>query len=232
MQAAFFDSLLKALSTSRLAPYLHDDDEVSSLTPFSRYLWNTALSESLYCVLQGLEVTLRNSIHDSITRYLGREDWFEFILLESERKTLERVKERLKGQKKPLEMGQLVASSNFGFWVRLFNRPYENILWPDLLADVLPSMPRRIRPRKIILDRLYSIRRLRNRVFHFEPIWHWQSLNKQHDEIVETIAWINPSTAGFVRITDRFPETYSLGISGYEDLLSAHVRTLRPDSSN
>ena len=232
MQVELFGSLLKALSTSRLAPYLHDDDEVSSLTPFSRYLWNTALSESLYCVLQGLEVTLRNSIHDSITRYLGREDWFEFILLESERKTLEGVKERLKGQQKPLDMGQLVASSTFGFWISLFDSRYENTLWPQLLADVFPSMPRRIRKRRKISGRLNGIRRLRNRVFHFEPIWHWESLPKQHDEIVETISWINPSTAGFVRITDRFPETYSLGISGYEDLLSAHVRTLRPDSSN
>ena len=48
MQAELFESLLKALSTSRLAPYCHDGSGGSDLTPFSRYLWNTALSESLY----------------------------------------------------------------------------------------------------------------------------------------------------------------------------------------
>ena len=92
VQAEPFESLSKALSTSRLAPYRQDDDGESGLGPFSRYLWNTVLSESLYCVLQGLEVTLRNSIHDSITRYLDKEDWFEDILEEPERKVLEEVR--------------------------------------------------------------------------------------------------------------------------------------------
>ena len=232
MQAEPYESLLRALSTSRLAPYRHDDDGGSQLIPYSRYLWNTVLSESLYCVLQGLEVTLRNSIHDSITRYLDKEDWFEDILLEPQRIVLEDVKERLKGQKKPMDLGQLVASSTFGFWVSLFNSRYENILLPELLADIFPSMPKRIRKRKTISRRLNGIRRLRNRVFHFEPIWHWESLPRQHDEILETIAWINPSMGELVRITDRFPETYSFGIPGYEDLLSAYIDTLSPNSSS
>ena len=73
---------------------------------------------------------------------------------------------------------------------------------------------------------------LRNRVFHHEPIWHRANLAKQHDEILETIAWINPSMAGLVRITDSFPETYSLGISSYEDRLSAYIDTLSPNFSS
>lgn len=191
MQAEPFESLLRALSTSRLAPYHRDDDGGSELTIYSRYLWNTALSESLYCVLQGLEVTLRNSIHDSITRYLGKEDWFEDILADPERKVLEVVKvvkERLKGQKIALDMGHLVANSSFGFWVSLFNSRYENILWPQLLADIFPFMPKRIRKRRTISGRLNGIRGLRNRVFHYEPIWHRANLLKQHDEIIKTIA--------------------------------------------
>ncbi len=228
MQAELFESLLKALSTSRLAPYHHDDDGGRQLTPYSRYLWNTALSESLYCVLQGLEVTLRNSIHDSITRSLNKDDWFEDILAEPERTMLEDVKGRLKGQKKPLDMGQLVASSTFGFWVSLFNSRYENILWPQLLADIFPSMPKQIRKRRTISRRLNVIRGLRNRVFHYEPIWHWENLPKQHEEILETIAWINPIIAGLVRLTDRFPETHRVGIRSYEDLLSGYVHSLSP----
>ena len=97
---------------------------------------------------------------------------------------------------------------------------------------VFPSMPQGIRKRRTISGRLNSIRRLRNRVFHYEPIWHWKNLSKQHDEILETIAWINPHMADLVKITDRFPEIYSLGIPGYEDLLSAYIDTMSPHSSS
>ena len=114
MQAELFASLLKALFDSRLASYRHDDHGGSQLTPYSRYLWNSALSESLYCVLQGLEVTLRDSIHDSITRYLGEEDWFHTILKEPGEKLYEEVKERLESQNKPLDIGQVVAGFSFG----------------------------------------------------------------------------------------------------------------------
>ena len=159
MQAEPFESFLRALSTSRLAPYHRDDDGGSELTIYSRYL--------------------------------GKEDWFEDILADPERKVLEVVKvvkERLKGQKIALDMGQLVANSSFGFWVSLFNSRYENILWPQLLADVFPFMPKRIRKRRTISGRLNGIRGLRNRVFHYEPIWHRANLLKQHDEIIKTIA--------------------------------------------
>ena len=71
---------------------------------------------------------------------------------------------------------------------------------------------------------------LRNRVFHYEPIWYWESLPKQHDEILETITWINPSMAGLVRLTDHFPDAYNFGIRGYEDLLPAYVHPLSPSS--
>ena len=57
---------------------------------------------------------------------------------------------------------------------------------------------------------------MRNRVFHHEPIWHWQKLPSLHSEIIETIGWINPEMRRFVEMLDRFPETYATGAEFYE----------------
>ena len=137
---------------------------------------------------------------------------------------------RIRPHLTPLECGIIFGGIPAGaisrkgglIWGIPVNSRYENILWPELLADVFPSMPNLIRKRRTISGRLNSIRGLRNRVFHYEPIWHRDNLLKQHDEILDTIAWISPSMAGLVGITDRFPGTYSLGIRGYEDLLSTY----------
>lgn len=218
MQATFFELLVKAISETRLAPYRQDSDN-SNLTCHARYLWNTLLSESLYPSLQGLEVSLRNSVHDAITKTLGSEYWFSKILAPQEQRVLEEVKGRLRHQRKSSDVGQLVASSSFGFWVSLFNRRYEGTLWPWLLKDTFPNMPNRIRTRKALSYRLNSIRHLRNRIFHYEPIWYRKNLAQEHDYILETIGWINPTMVETIKMFDRFPEVYRLGNQACEKIL-------------
>jgi hypothetical protein len=64
-----------------------------------------------------------------------------------------------------------------GFWTALFNAPYERALWNPpmlgLLDDTFPFVPRRSRSRRRLFQHLDTIRRLRNRMFHHEPIWNW-----------------------------------------------------------
>ncbi len=59
------------LEAYRLAPA--DDD----LLLLSRYFWNMAICESLYPSRQGLEISLRNSMHGAIAQHIGADDWFE-----------------------------------------------------------------------------------------------------------------------------------------------------------
>ena len=54
MQEVFANSLLQSISESRFGPYRRPG--TSEADGFARYLWNVALGESLYPVLQGLEV--------------------------------------------------------------------------------------------------------------------------------------------------------------------------------
>ena len=74
--------LERALSTERFAGYLRrsgGDRELAVLY----YEQNTALSEAMYGVIQGLEVVLRNTIHDTISAP-GTTGWFSKLRLHNE----------------------------------------------------------------------------------------------------------------------------------------------------
>lgn len=223
MSTQFLENLSRSISTERFNSYQKDNGQNADSIPYGRYFWNIALSESLYPGLQVLEVTLRNSLHEIISLGIGTEDWFDRILTQQDSPTLDEIKTRLTDQKIPMSVGQLVANSNLGFWVSLFNRRYESILWPQLLKDVFPYMPNSTRTRKNLSSRLNGIRRLRNRIFHYEPIWNRTNLGQRHDEILETIGWINPGMLEAVKLFDSFPEVYQSGVSHYEDKLSEYL---------
>ncbi len=207
--------LVEALSNERLEAYrnrLGDQEHDNLLT---HYAWNIVLCESLYPCLQMLEVVLRNRLHNRISEHFGQPNWYEdpSILRPRDRAMIGKAKDNLTKMGKPHDPGRVVAELSFGFWTSLMDRRYEQVLWPRLLADCFPHMPRTLRTRKNISKRFNAIRRLRNRVFHHEPIWHWQDLDKQHRNILEAIGWIEPAAKDFVMAIDRFPMQYRNGMA-------------------
>ena len=220
-QENFLAGLANSISEDRLRPYRQGVD--SEPRVYARYLWNTALCESLYPALNGLEIALRNSIHDAICQLVGKEFWFEDILVENGVEQFEEIKDRLSERNKLLTPGQIVSDSNFGFWTHLFNKAYESkgILWPALLQSVFPYAPAKIRTRKEFSRRLNKFRELRNRVFHYEPIWYRQDLPTTHQQIVEVVGWISPEKQSLVQLIDRFPAVHSQGIEHYQRLILA-----------
>ena len=215
MQEFLANSLLDAISESRLEPYLTPAGRVSIQAGIARYLWNIRLSESLYPALQGVEVTLRNSIHRAVAENFGNRGWLDSLLVDPETKCLENARTKLRAQNKTPHADNLMPELNFGFWVGLFNNRYEGILWPLLLRAVFPYMPRRLRTQGYAFRRLRRIRNLRNRVFHHEPIWYWHDLEQNHRNILEVIGWINPELLALVQLLDRFPEVYAQGPERY-----------------
>ena len=219
MQEDFVNSLLESISDSRLNIYrdktIADNDSVA----FARYLWNIELSESLYPVLHGVEVVLRNSVHSNISRIYDSVDWFDAVSIDREARALKDARDRLKSQNKNSYPDSIVSTLTFGFWVNLFHRRYEQTLWPRLLSEVFPYMPDRIRTRRYVYRRLERIRNLRNRVFHHEPVWHWNDLAQHHQEALEVIGWINPDMLSIVTLVDRFPEVYARGPDRYQEEL-------------
>jgi hypothetical protein len=105
------------------------------------YMWNTALSESLYGPIQGLEVTLRNKIHRRFTDQFGAR-WYDDArvgLQYAQRDQVLRAKLSLQHQGKPLDPSRLIAELSFGFWVGLFGRRYETHLWRPHLRQLFTT---------------------------------------------------------------------------------------------
>jgi len=224
MQGDFSALLIKAISHERLGAYRQRGTDGSDLNLFAHYAWNIALCECLYPALQGLEVALRNSIHDAAATTYRTEFWFDdprVVGHQREQDTIRKAKETLARDRKPLEAGRIVAELSFGFWTSLLDVRYEQVLWPRLLKIVFPFMPRPIRTRKMLSKRLHPVRHLRNRVFHHEPIWHWRDLVQQHNELLEAISWINPAMLEMIKVLDRFPDVRQQGVQTYERAIGA-----------
>ena len=228
-QPELFYELQRALSNSRLEPYLAQNPRRNMEESLGIYLWNLALCESLYPSLHGIEVALRNSIHDAASEKFNDEFWFKSQLVGYERDTIERMGDSFSSRNIEATSGKYISECNFGFWVSLFNSKYEQILWRSLLREVFPHAPRWSRTRSTVRDRLDGIRRLRNRVFHFEPIWGLPDLQRQHGDILETIGWINPAFQEMMRLVDRFPQVFDDGAIVYQakvNVLSQRLQTV------
>jgi hypothetical protein len=231
-QREYIANLKHAIADARLNAYCRAND-ANELDAIARYLWNIALSEALYPPLQMLEVTLRNSLHAAISDRAGGNLWFDQqppILHQMELEKVAAAKAELQKERKPLEEGRIIAELNFGFWTSLFDRRYEQALWPALLKPVFPYMPRRIRTRWELSTRLNRIRKLRNRIFHHESILNWQNpaLVPQHAEILEIIAWMNPTMRETTLLIDRFLSVYTAGLAAYRAQLEGHLNRQAP----
>lgn len=202
------------LSPQRLGPYLKRSDGDQRLA-VSHYLWNLKLSEALYPVLHLNEVVFRNALHQTLTVEFKTETWFEEDwLYESEKRSVEEVIKEIRKQKRDVTADRVIAQLTFGFWCSLCNKRYEHrqTLWPKLLRHKpLKQLPKSLRQRQSISKVVECLRRLRNRVFHHEPIWHWKDLPQRHKNAVQFLQWLNPEAARILQHTDRFTEIYQQG---------------------
>lgn len=198
------EALAEAISAERLAPYrtLAGGDPVLAVKLYER---NTALSEAFYGALQGLEVTLRNRVDRALASGLGCADWYNTGILHPEQsRPLEQAKQALTREAKPLSPGRIVAELSFGFWTGMTGPKYSD-LWRLHLVRVFARRPLQ---RAEAHERLNSIRKLRNRIAHYEPILS-RPLDRDFNRILDAIAWMCPVTASWVRAQSAFPERFA-----------------------
>jgi hypothetical protein len=161
------------VSTPRFKRYLRDHAVKSDA--MGVYLWNVALCSALYPALQCLEITYRNALNDALRDHKGTDAWYDdpYLLFAQEQQKVIDAKNELRKQGKPVDPCRVVAELSFGFWVALYSGPYAGLVVHPTLKQVFPNAPKRFRNHGDIADRLQETRKLRNRVFHHEPIWHW-----------------------------------------------------------
>ena len=214
MQVQFKKSrLISRISPERLASYGHRAGQ--PLDPvLAKYLWNCALSESLYESIHWLEVSLRNSIDVAACQSWGTAWLTNGQLLYPEQKLVNESIARLLKEGKSTNPADITAALNFGFWTSLFRKDYENKLRP-LLQRMFPYVtPSSDRTRKIISDRLNTIRKFRNRIFHFEPILNYKP-EVRYGEIKQTIEWIAPEIIPFLELNCNFSDAFIKGEAHY-----------------
>jgi len=195
----------KFLSPERLAAYysMARGDKWVAIRLYER---NTELSEALYGVLQGLEVTLRNAIHNVLTAGVGTAQWYDKLPLEeSEQNALAEARAKI-AERVVLETpGRVVAELTFAFWVRLLTGGYEKVLWVPYLHRIFPIR----RKRSEIHGRLVDLKTLRNRIAHHERILNKRMPEGDYTKLLETIGWMSGDVREWVRETNCFEERFA-----------------------
>ena len=112
----------------------------------------------------------------------------------------------------------IISSLGLGFWTHLSyvkyeNNKYENKfkLYPILFTDsnFMPELSKNRRNRKALSDKFGKIHKLRNKIFHHEPIWDYPNLKQEHDDIIEAIRWISPLLSEITRFSSHFLEAWN-----------------------
>ncbi len=168
------------------------------------YQANIELSEAFYPILSVLEVSLRNAVHETLKVHFQDEYWLKNSLPVDFLPFVSEAIQKMKVQKKAITADRIIAELNFGFWNRLFNRNYAGLLWKPLRL-IFKNTPKHLRQRDTIADALYRIRTLRNRIYHYEPIFgNLQEIENQYNEMVAFLLWLDNDLPRLFTDIDRF----------------------------
>jgi hypothetical protein len=195
----------KYISPERLAKYIVTAKGNKWLA-IKLYEKNTELSEALYGVIQGFEVTLRNAVHNVMRKELGAENWYDKITLErAELQSIQEAKDKIDNRDQTVTPSRVIAELTFGFWVRLTASVYEKSIWVPSLHKVFPIKLNR----KDLYQRLADIKYLRNRIAHHERIIEKRDLPTEYANLLEAIRWLSPDMEAWVKATNCFEERWA-----------------------
>ncbi|WP_193311160.1 Abi family protein [Poseidonibacter ostreae] len=221
MTNTFFHNIEKTISVNRLSTYHnHSNSNKSTLI---NYVLNAKIAENFYFLLQNLEVALRNAIFDSFKIIYPHNNFF-FLNQPDSRERYQKRREKhsfecwkmICGAKHNLTRrgimlndGKIIAELNFGFWTKILSSTdskYTN-MWRKIFPLVFPNYTiiNSIDSDKILIGNIINnIRDLRNRVFHYEPIFNQTQLTQFHDDIIKVLGWINKDLQQLSVMFDEF----------------------------
>jgi hypothetical protein len=207
--ANFLVSIQRTVTHERLQRYL---TATGANVPHALMLYelNVALSETMYGLLHGLEVSVRNAMDYRLKDSYVRDDWYEVAPLTPYwRDQVNNAKDKVRDAAGVALPGKVIAELTFGFWVDLTGNRYNNPLW--LGQRLSAAFPNTTKPRQEIHTRLKEVQRLRNRISHHERIL--TSRNRLYngsrvfltlDEVLECIHWVCADTADWLRRRFRY----------------------------
>ncbi|WCE31801.1 hypothetical protein [Vibrio sp. SCSIO 43137] len=169
----------QGLSTEKLETYRQALSCKSDAELIAVYMAMQSIQSHFFVVVQLLEVTLRNSIHQSATECFGDDEWYKRIPISAKSKKQVDFAELqcLEDVGYKYTSNDLVSRLPFRFWVHMLHKSYNNPrdkernLWQTQLDKCFPNA----REQKVKLNALFqkigSLNKFRNRLFHHEPAW-------------------------------------------------------------
>jgi hypothetical protein len=185
-----------AFSEERFARYLTvaDGDEQFAWT---LYEWGLDVSAAFHVPLHAVEITLRNSVFESIARVHGR-NWLTspagtIWLRQSEIQMIDNAARQVSRERRAFEPGDLVAALPFGFWVGLVAGYHDQKLWRQATYRAFSGRVKR----RDLYDNLDRLRTLRNRIAHHEHLLNRQ-LDQDLDRVDSVLRSLNTEVATWV----------------------------------
>ncbi|WP_413173287.1 hypothetical protein [Anabaena azotica] len=108
---------------------------------------------------------------------------------------------------------QIIANLSLGFWIAILTKPkyLENVFKP-CVKTIFSNAKNSEHNIRIIEPILKRIQKLRNRIFHHEPIiWEYYDIEQRYQDIYRVIQWIDPKLEIWLKYDskiDRFPDIY------------------------
>ena len=207
-------------SAERLKSFVYSEtDTIDDV--IERYRNNIIISESLYPALCTLEVILRNAI-DSVLRLHISQSWIEdeiknnSFLDKSDYQLLlnayNLTQKECSLSSKNFSIGKVIANLNFGFWTNLCVKKYSPKLWNKMscFKGVFVNYPNKKPEIAIISKKLYTIRKFRNRIFHYEQIFKNPHRTLElYNSVMEVISYLPNDSFQILNKTSRFLDTYN-----------------------
>ena len=206
--------VINTLTLERMYRYLNtakNDKRVA----MSLYMYNAKISAAMLSDIHFLEVALRNKFSAVLSAHFVNNGlpWYDdpaFQAIVSQPKngrpntrTIKAITGAQKSILKNLPInatitpGKLVAELTFGFWHTLANPDLEHTLWVPVLSKCFGTKA----PQRATFNaQLETIRQIRNRVAHHEPIIHL-TLEQKHKDLIDATTLLCPSTVQLLKDT-------------------------------
>lgn len=156
------------------------------------YIWNSRLCEEFYLPIQIAEVSIRNSIHYTLTRrYTGQ--WYcnpafvDMLTLKYKSELQRKVSERKQAKGNDFTVDHFVAGMTFGFWVNLLTSRYENLLWQQGMRRSFSSISNGT-SRETVYQKVNQLRVFRNKVAHHYAIFDRRPA-AEYQNIQDIVSW-------------------------------------------
>ena len=170
------------------------------------YTWNISVASAFWGSFNVLEVSLRNAVHAELGALAGQEDWWHTALPLhpfEQKRVVDAQLAAQRAQGKGLQTGHVVAELSLGFWTGLLANKYHQRLWVRALHQAFPHITGK---RRDLHKKLETLRKLRNRIAHHEPIFA-RNLAADHQRLLAVLGTISPAAVEWAKRHSRVPET-------------------------